>query len=158
MPSGLAPPLESQLEYARQDSNLQAGFQASRSLRASLRRWSLNSNTPGRTRTCRLAFRRRDPFGPLSAAGASTQIRPAGLEPATLGSEDRCSIQLSYGRVWVDSSGFVDGVRGRDPPAGQARRENSDIFREARIFPGRRSPHGSAHPPRAPRRRPRQGL
>ena len=27
------------------------------------------------------------------------QIRPEGLEPPTLGSEDRCSIQLSYGRV-----------------------------------------------------------
>jgi len=27
------------------------------------------------------------------------KIRPEGLEPPTLGSEDRCSIQLSYGRV-----------------------------------------------------------
>jgi hypothetical protein len=26
-------------------------------------------------------------------------VRPAGLEPATLGSEDRCSIQLSHGRA-----------------------------------------------------------
>jgi integrase len=28
------------------------------------------------------------------------QIRPAGLEPATYGSEDHCSVQLSYGRGW----------------------------------------------------------
>jgi hypothetical protein len=27
------------------------------------------------------------------------KVRPEGFEPPTLGSEDRCSIQLSYGRV-----------------------------------------------------------
>ena len=27
-----------------------------------------------------------------------SKVRPEGLEPPTLGSEDRCSIQLSYGR------------------------------------------------------------
>ena len=29
---------------------------------------------------------------------AKKKVRPEGLEPPTLGSEDRCSIQLSYGR------------------------------------------------------------
>jgi hypothetical protein len=28
------------------------------------------------------------------------EVRPKGFEPLTLGSEDRCSIQLSYGRLW----------------------------------------------------------
>ena len=29
------------------------------------------------------------------------KVRPAGFEPATYGLEDRCSIQLSYGRLIV---------------------------------------------------------
>lgn len=32
------------------------------------------------------------------------QVRPAGFEPATLGSEDRCAIQLRHGRVLVPNS------------------------------------------------------
>ena len=32
---------------------------------------SLRPRTPGRTRTCKLAFWRRDPYGPRSAAGSS---------------------------------------------------------------------------------------
>jgi hypothetical protein len=86
------------------------------------------TSTPGWTRTSGLACRRRDPFGPRSATGSPTQyarldsnqrtglsasrslraslrhwipnsVRPAGLEPATLGLEIPCSIHLSYGRV-----------------------------------------------------------
>jgi len=39
---------------------------------------------------------------------AVAEARPKGLEPLTLGSEDRCSIQLSYGRIM----GREDGLRG----------------------------------------------
>ena len=46
--------------------------------------------------------------------------RPAGFEPATVGLEDRCSIQLSYGRVAVegvtDWRGEVKEGEERQPP------------------------------------------
>ena len=41
--------------------------------------------------------------------------RPAGLEPATLGLEGRCSIQLSYGRSVVSSGGSMVGAEGFEP-------------------------------------------
>ena len=39
--------------------------------------------------------------------------RPAGLEPATLGLEGRCSIQLSYGRTSIFCPPAISG-RGRE--------------------------------------------
>ena len=36
---------------------------------------------------------------PVNANTANKPVRPEGFEPPTLGSEDRCSIQLSYGRI-----------------------------------------------------------
>ena len=50
---------------------------------------------------------------PLAPNATSTQwgeekVRPEGLEPPTLGSEDRCSIQLSYGRNCPCESGCRD--------------------------------------------------
>ena len=46
----------------------------------------------------------------------SLQLRPKGLEPPTPGSEDRCSIQLSYGRK---NRRKVGGVTGLEPaPSG----------------------------------------
>ena len=49
-------------------------------------------------------------------------VRPEGFEPPTLGSEDRCSIQLSYGRTMsytnvLDSLGNIwqfDALKGID--------------------------------------------
>lgn len=37
-------------------------------------------------------------------SGSTKDIRPEGFEPTTLGSEDQCSIQLSYGRVGESST------------------------------------------------------
>ena len=66
---------------------------------------------PRRTRQARTEDRpkalpagtlRTDPHGVASpcivAIGEEKSVRPEGFEPPTLGSEDRCSIQLSYGR------------------------------------------------------------
>ena len=41
--------------------------------------------------------------------------RLAGLEPATLGLEGRCSIQMSYRRITVTNNAMV-GVEGFEPP------------------------------------------
>src|SRR5690348_14855454 len=52
-----------------------------------------------------------------------TRTHSAGLEPATLGSEDRCSIQLSYecGTAAVDRRSFARAVKqGRATRAGDA--------------------------------------
>ena len=46
------------------------------------------------------------------AIKAQRKARPAGLEPATCGLEDRCSIQLSYGRFTRKLPRFIDVPRG----------------------------------------------
>lgn len=44
----------------------------------------------------------------------ASSVRLEGLEPPTTGSEDRCSIQLSYRRIFVEG-GRSDGARTRNP-------------------------------------------
>ena len=41
----------------------------------------------------------------LKLSSLTSLARPAGIEPATLGLEGRCSIQLSYGRT-QEHSGY----------------------------------------------------
>ena len=50
--------------------------------------------------------------GPEGITKARKEIRPGGFEPPALGSEDRCSIQLSYGRMV--GIGRSDGNRTRN--------------------------------------------
>jgi hypothetical protein len=46
----------------------------------------------------------RDEVSHLCHTELRNMARPAGLEPATPGLEGRCSIQLSYGRTWLNGS------------------------------------------------------
>jgi hypothetical protein len=67
-------------------------------------RYAVGLNRPLRTR-CRDNSKKNNPLQSEEAQLAliSQQARPEGFEPPTLGSEDRCSIQLSYGRVRLPS-------------------------------------------------------
>ena len=44
-----------------------------------------------------------EPSGVSHPVRNRKRARPGGFEPPTYGLEVRCSIQLSYGRVWVSS-------------------------------------------------------
>ena len=80
-----------------------------------------------RPKALTVATLRTDPHGVASPCiakiGQEKLARPEGLEPPTLGSEDRCSIQLSYGRKSVprpcDAAADVSISRRHRTPAEQ---------------------------------------
>ncbi len=61
-------------------------------------------------------------------------VRPAGLEPATLGLEGRCSIQMSYGRI------SLVGVEGFEPPTSCSQSKRATRLRYTPIFCGTPKP------------------
>ena len=72
-------------------------------------------------------------------------VRPAGLEPATLGLEGRCSIQMSYGRItdstwsgWRDSNSRHPAPKAGALPGCATPRQNR-LKDSAQMIPGHAS-------------------
>src|SRR5262249_10838465 len=51
----------------------------------------------------------RDALDCIAVHDAESKLRPTGFEPVTLGSEDRCAIQLRHGRVQSKRSEYGVG-------------------------------------------------
>ena len=99
-------------------------------------------------RDCHVRGRVRDNASEIAGHASIAQpsrdplpkVRPAGLEPATDGLENRCSIHLSYGRNRTGAARAVDRPteRNRSPPrrAAPGRIRTCDLrFRKPPLYP-----------------------
>ena len=87
-------------------------------------------------------------------SAAEIKVRPEGFEPPTLGSEDRCSIQLSYGRKWLLDNDFDTFEKVAQQQGGHPMRRLSAVGVPVSVPPGLLAfaafnvtiePHGQGH-------------
>ena len=86
-------------------------------------------------------WRRSEIAGSIDGSidGTTPKVRPAGLEPATDGLENRCSIHLSYGRSMTGAARALDRLTERNASRSRAapgRIRTCDLrFRKPPLYP-----------------------